>query len=342
MNNNESEIMINRKSYIENFRQAPGLTNIYRSGTIDDLVKNVLSNNNDALTREEQFVLNDVYKIIDLRAAKECDEKLGKFWMSYNNNSNNKVQRNITHINLVNSSIAEYVEKHMMTTDEAAPGETIAQVENNNKGTSTFEERCFFGLYEVMLETSKKQFFDALKEITLHFENNPGKPLLIHCSHGKDRTALLVMLCQCVVGVQDQIIIDDYHLSEFKENDEIGAPVNFYKKSRFHSFFFKLAPKNVMKLILDDLNTKYGSVSNYLTDIGFNPSWQIRFKNAIDEGLKQHFNNEHNNNNNNETNNNHKHNEIISRQRNLLAAVTAVGAIALVCLHIHKTFTRTK
>lgn len=64
--------------------------------------------------------------------------------------------------------------------------------------------------YVDMLEFSKPVIADILR-LMLQDEN---VPMLIHCSHGKDRTGLIVAMVMGCLEVDDQVIVADYAKSE--------------------------------------------------------------------------------------------------------------------------------
>mmetsp|Transcript_28824 Transcript_28824/g.44278 ORF Transcript_28824/g.44278 Transcript_28824/m.44278 type:complete len:97 (+) Transcript_28824:610-900(+) len=82
------------------------------------------------------------------------------------------------------------------------------------------------------------------------------------------------MLLQCILGISDEDIINDYHASH-REEKETG---------RMHPLFpqvdvgmFRAAPKQVMQDTLSYLRKKYNTISpGYLNSIGFCLLWQQR------------------------------------------------------------------
>ncbi|KAH9878498.1 hypothetical protein IAQ61_001770 [Plenodomus lingam] len=113
-----------------------------------------------------------------------------------------------------------------------------------------------------------RQVFDVLSD-----ERN--WPVLIHCTQGKDRTGLVVMLVLFLLGVGDEIIDDDYRLSEselapekeerLKEIASIGL-----------SERFAVCPPDVVSGIHAHVKDKYTSVENYLGFVGVS-SDQVSF-----------------------------------------------------------------
>ena len=160
---------------------------------------------------------------------------------------------------------------------------------------STINQKGLIGLNEAILETGKVELFEALRAMTLHLEHalqepSAGKskspvflPIVIYCVQGKDRTGMLVMLCQSIVGMADKDIISDYNKS-----DELATTCKASKSSipaiqanSLRHDEFSRSPAEVMKMTLQYLRAKYGSIDNYLDDIGFDITWRARLKGAI-------------------------------------------------------------
>ncbi|KAJ7631919.1 protein-tyrosine phosphatase-like protein [Mycena polygramma] len=93
-------------------------------------------------------------------------------------------------------------------------------------------------------------------------------PILLHCTQGKDRSGLVVMLILFVLGVPLDQIKADYALSNegldpvresmMAEVEEIGMDINYTK-----------APPEVVQTVWDFLHEEYGGVDEYLDLIGF-------------------------------------------------------------------------
>ncbi|KAI9302522.1 tyrosine phosphatase family-domain-containing protein [Cunninghamella echinulata] len=68
-------------------------------------------------------------------------------------------------------------------------------------------------VYNIILEKSKEQF----RKIFLHMLNQHSlestKSLIIHCTAGKDRTGVFIMLLFGICGVDEEIIAHEYSLS---------------------------------------------------------------------------------------------------------------------------------
>ncbi|XPS79309.1 Protein-tyrosine-phosphatase [Ascochyta lentis] len=103
-----------------------------------------------------------------------------------------------------------------------------------------------------------KQVFDV-------FADDSNWPVLVHCTQGKDRTGLIVMLLLWLTQTDDEVIEKDYLLSEpelapekesrMKEIDAIGL-----------SEQFAVCPPGLAKEVHSHIQEKYGGVEKYLVE----------------------------------------------------------------------------
>jgi protein tyrosine/serine phosphatase len=73
-----------------------------------------------------------------------------------------------------------------------------------------------------------RAYFEILKNappsyrtILLHLANEPEKPLIVHCTAGKDRTGVICALVLSLCGVDDEVVAYEYALTE------VGLPTNW-------------------------------------------------------------------------------------------------------------------
>ncbi|KAJ7182752.1 protein-tyrosine phosphatase-like protein [Mycena crocata] len=100
------------------------------------------------------------------------------------------------------------------------------------------------------------------------FTDFKSYPLLIHCTQGKDRSGLVVMLVLFTIGVPLELVRADYTLSNeglapvresmMKEVEEIGMDADYTK-----------APPEVVDTVWNFLQEEYGGIDGYLDVIGF-------------------------------------------------------------------------
>jgi protein tyrosine/serine phosphatase len=68
----------------------------------------------------------------------------------------------------------------------------------------------FTSAYGEILESAPTSY----RKILLHLANKPPKPLIIHCTAGKDRTGVICALILSICGVLDDIVAYEYSLTE--------------------------------------------------------------------------------------------------------------------------------
>jgi len=54
----------------------------------------------------------------------------------------------------------------------------------------------------------------SYRTILLHLANDPEKPLIVHCTAGKDRTGVICALVLSLCGVNDEIVAHEYALTD--------------------------------------------------------------------------------------------------------------------------------
>ncbi|KAF2854618.1 tyrosine/serine phosphatase-like protein [Plenodomus tracheiphilus IPT5] len=140
-----------------------------------------------------------------------------------------------------------------------------------NPRDSTLTCVYLVGLAESSLDVCTrevKQVFDVLSD-----EQN--WPILVHCTQGKDRTGLIVMLVLFLLEIDDKIIEDDYRLSEAElapEKEERLKEIGSIGLSER----FAVCPPDVVSSVHSHVKDKYTSVEKYLESVGVR-SDQVNF-----------------------------------------------------------------
>ncbi|ORX90892.1 hypothetical protein K493DRAFT_287477 [Basidiobolus meristosporus CBS 931.73] len=124
--------------------------------------------------------------------------------------------------------------------------------------------RGLLGLNQDYLDFSGAELCKALSL----FVEPKNYPILVHCTHGKDRTGLITALVLMILGVEDDVIIRDYSKSReqlegiaealSKEVGAAGVSPNFLESN-----------PEVMADTLSYIRNKYGGINEYLDGIGF-------------------------------------------------------------------------
>jgi protein-tyrosine phosphatase len=134
------------------------------------------------------------------------------------------------------------------------------------------------GLYELFLFAGGNRIGETLKKIA-----QAEKPVLFHCSWGKDRTGVISALVLLTLGVSEADVIEDFAYTEkMVTNDDLkhlvpkGFHVSTRNKAETDALLSEIvrAPAHVMKRTIENLKKKYGSIEKYLDTIGFDSSYR--------------------------------------------------------------------
>ncbi len=93
-------------------------------------------------------------------------------------------------------------------------------------------------------------------------------PAVVHCMAGKDRTGVVCALTLALLGVSDEEIAADYHLTEASMvglTDYLSRTNPAAVQDKYHMF---QCPPEAILLFLADLRAAHGSVLGYVQEIG--------------------------------------------------------------------------
>ena len=96
-----------------------------------------------------------------------------------------------------------------------------------------------------------------------------NRPLVFHCTAGKDRTGTFAALLLLLLGVPEETIIRDHGLSNFFLQDFLEAAFTYFEgigvaRETVHSYL--TAPKDAIVALLDHVRNKYGSAETYFLE----------------------------------------------------------------------------
>ncbi|KAF4633080.1 hypothetical protein G7Y89_g5039 [Cudoniella acicularis] len=92
-------------------------------------------------------------------------------------------------------------------------GDEIKRYEDAGRGGVVEWEGCergFTKAYEDILKSAPASY----RTILLHLAYEPSKPLIVHCTAGKDRTGVICALVLSLCGVDDEVVAHEYSLTE--------------------------------------------------------------------------------------------------------------------------------
>ncbi|KAF7297170.1 Tyrosine serine protein [Mycena indigotica] len=132
-------------------------------------------------------------------------------------------------------------------------------------GQNVLKRKGLIGLSRDSLRFCQAEILAALNVFILPMHTCP---VLVHCTQGKDRSGLVIMLVLFVLSVPLQHIKAEYSMSELGlapvrksligEVEEIGMDEAYTR-----------APEEVVQAVWDCLETEYGGVDRYLDLLGF-------------------------------------------------------------------------
>jgi protein-tyrosine phosphatase len=125
-------------------------------------------------------------------------------------------------------------------------------------------------LAEIYLGMTQTAAQDIVKVLTVLADPGTG-PAVVHCAGGRDRTGVVVGVLLELLGVPDEEIAGDYHLSErFTQRwlawkEASGGEVPELPLNLLYT------PKEAMLLFLAGLRRRHGSVRDYVLGAGLAP-----------------------------------------------------------------------
>ena len=140
-------------------------------------------------------------------------------------------------------------------------------------GKNVMNERGVSGLAIDTLDVCGAEF----RQIFAVFADEANLPTMIHCTQGKDRTGISILLVLLLLGVPLEAIEYDYLRSEPELLPERGS-----RLEEIHAIGltddFAGCPPDFVTTVTAHINKKYGSVERYLLSIDVNEETQSNVK----------------------------------------------------------------
>lgn len=130
-------------------------------------------------------------------------------------------------------------------------------------GKSVLQPRGLIGLGKDTLQHSGPE----IKEVFDVMAQSKNWPVLVHCTQGKDRTGLIVLLVLLLCGIDVESITQDYTTSEAELAPEFEERMKEISSIGLDESFAR-CPKDFVRSIVEFINQKYGGIEQYLDLIG--------------------------------------------------------------------------
>ena len=115
----------------------------------------------------------------------------------------------------------------------------------------------------------------VIREILEHLAAEDASPTVFHCTGGKDRTGVVAAVLLRALGVADEVIVEDYAISERYLEPFVEATRAMMEREGFDSelvLYLCGSPAERMRKMLADMDARWGSVDAYLEWTGMSRS----------------------------------------------------------------------
>ncbi|KAL2760581.1 hypothetical protein ACRALDRAFT_2024533 [Sodiomyces alcalophilus JCM 7366] len=136
--------------------------------------------------------------------------------------------------------------------------------------------RGLIGMALDMVDQSQHEIAMVLRSLL----EPDGLPTLIHCTHGKDRTGLVIALILMILGVPVSAIEHDYALSDEGLVQDKEQRLEDVRGIDLPDDWHKTAP-GMIAAISEHLTRRYGGLDGYLDTIGFQPTERSQLRERL-------------------------------------------------------------
>ena len=131
----------------------------------------------------------------------------------------------------------------------------------------------------------------AIRTIVESLAGEDARPLIFHCSGGKDRTGVVAALILRAIGVEEDVIVSDYSMSE----RNLARAVREYREHLETSglgeealVYLTSSPPERMRYTLTEIDRRWGSTHAYLRSIGLGESTLAALSRNLVEPAGEH------------------------------------------------------
>jgi protein-tyrosine phosphatase len=143
-------------------------------------------------------------------------------------------------------------------------------------GREVMVPRGLIGLAIDTLDCSTSEIRDVFNILS----DEMNYPVMIHCTQGKDRTGLIVVLVLMLCGVDGSAITDDYMRSEEELLVEKKERLREISRIGLNEDFVG-CPRDFVLAVTKHIQGKYGGIGEYLAGIGVDAEAQERVRRII-------------------------------------------------------------
>jgi len=141
------------------------------------------------------------------------------------------------------------------------PTEAVARIMKAD--TSWFTPDFMIQTYLEKIE----DFHDVWHRFFKHLIQRSSRPILFHCTAGKDRTGVCAALILLCLGVSEEWVVHDHGLSNQYNAEQIQKIKALVRKVGVDPetiMDYMTAPKTAIVAVIEHINQKYGSAKDYL------------------------------------------------------------------------------
>ena len=140
-------------------------------------------------------------------------------------------------------------------------------------GKEVMAPRGLIGLGEDTLDHSSKELYEIFSVLA----DSNSYPLLVHCTQGKDRTGLVVVLLLLLLKVPIDSIVVDYLASEKQLDSEQASRLAEIRQMGLPDDFIG-CPDNFVEEVKNHLDSVYGGLEKYFEAIGVDNTMQAKIR----------------------------------------------------------------
>jgi protein-tyrosine phosphatase len=146
-------------------------------------------------------------------------------------------------------------------------------------GKNVMQPRGLVGLGKDTLDYSGKE----IKEVFDVLADEQSYPVVVHCTQGKDRTGLVILLVLLLCGIEIEAISQDYTISEKELEPEMKERLEEIASIGLDSTFAG-CPTDFVEKIVAYLDERYGGVKSYLISVRVDEEQQNRIRAFLETG----------------------------------------------------------